>query len=148
MSTADTISLLNRLIVVERNGQFALRAAADEAYHAEVRGSLMQYSDFLGHAADELQHAVRELGGRATGVGTFGSVVHRTWMHLKASALGRDERVILDEVEQEEAEAETLLADAVTWDTPPPVHTLLQRQYEGAKRHHHVIRGLRDRLAA
>lgn len=148
MSTVDTISMLNRLIVTEKNGEACLRAAADEAHHDNLRNALVDYSQFLGTSAHELQDVVRGLGGHAREIGSFGNTVHRTWMHLKATALGRDERVILDEVERDESEAEALLADAVDWDTTPSVHALLERQYETARRHHQAIRDLRAQLAA
>lgn len=148
MSTPDTISLLNRLIVTEKNGESALRAAAEEAHHDDLRESLMEYSRFFGASAHELQDAVRELGGRPVGLGTLGNTLHRTWMHLKATALGRDERVILDEIEADESAAENLLADAVGWDTSPQIHAILERQYEGAYERHQVLRRLRQQIPA
>lgn len=148
MSTPDTISLLNRLIVTEKNGESALRAAAEEAHHDDLRDSLMEYSQFFAASARELQDAVRELGGKPAGLGTFGNTLHRTWMHLKATALGRDERVILDEIEVDESAAEDLLADAVARDTPPRIHALLERQYEGARQRHQAVRRRRQQLAA
>lgn len=148
MSAVDTISMLNRLIVTEKNGEACLRAAAEESHHENLRNALAEYSQFLGSSANELQDVVRGLGGYPREVGTFGNTIHRTWMHLKATALGRDERVILDEVERDESEAETLLADAVDWDTPPSVHALLERQYEIARRHHRTITGLRAQLSS
>lgn len=148
MSTPDTISLLNRLIVTEKNGENALRAAAEEAHHEDLRASLIEYSRFFGASAHELQEAVRELGGRPAGLGTFGNTLHRTWMHIKATALGRDERVILDEIEADESAAEDLLADAVGWDTSPRIHAILERQYEGAYERHQVLRRLRQQIPA
>ncbi|MEQ1439048.1 PA2169 family four-helix-bundle protein [Fontimonas sp. SYSU GA230001] len=148
MSTVDTISMLNRLIVTEKNGEACLRAAAEEAHHESLRSALIEYSRFLGESAHELQDVVRGLGGHPREIGSFGNTLHRTWMHLKVTALGRDERVILDEVERDENEAETLLADAVEWDTTPSVHALLERQYEGARRRHQAILGLRAQLAS
>ncbi len=146
MSTPDTISLLNRLIVAEKNGESALRAAAEEAHHDDLRDALMEYSRFFAASARELQDAVRALGGTPAALGTFGNTLHRTWMHLKAAALGRDERVILDEVESDESTAEALLADAVTWDTPPHIQALLERQYEGARQRHQAVRRWRQQL--
>lgn len=148
MSNVDTISLLNRLIVTSKNGEAALRAAAEEAHHAEVRDSLTEYSRFFADAAHELQDAVRELGGRPKGTGTFGNTLHRTWMHVKASAYGRDETVILDEVEADEAEADIQFSEALTWHTPPKIHALLQKQSEGVHARHSAIREIRQQIEA
>lgn len=117
MSTPDTISLLNRLIITQKNGEQALRAAAEEACHEDLRESLMEFSRFFGASAHELQDAVRELGGRPP---------------------GRDERMILDEIK----------ADAVGWDTPPRIHAILERQYEGACERHQAVRRFRQQMPA
>lgn len=146
MGNADTISLLNRLIVTELNGEASLRAAAEEAHHPELRTALMAYSHCLGDNARQLQEEVRALGGSPSGTGTVGNTMHRTWMHLKAVAFGRNEDVILGDVEADEQEAETMLADAVTWNTPPGVHDVLQRQYDEVARRHREVRALHQRL--
>ncbi|MGH8114095.1 MAG: PA2169 family four-helix-bundle protein [Rhodanobacteraceae bacterium] len=146
MNNVDAITLMNRLIVTSKNGESALRAASEEAYHEDLKQSLLGYSRFLGEAAHDLQEAVRRLGGKPQELGTFGNTLHRTWMHLTVTALGRDEDEILDQVEPDEATAEKRLAEAVTWETPPEVHALLERQYENARKHHSEIRELRERL--
>ncbi|GAC1631509.1 MAG: PA2169 family four-helix-bundle protein [Nevskia sp.] len=146
MSSIDTITLLNRLIVTSKNGEAALRAAADEAHHPEIRDSLTEYSRFFADAARELQDAVLELGGRPKGTGTFDNTLHRAWLHIKASAYGRNEAVILDEVESDEQEAEIRFAEALTWQTSPQIHGLLERQYEGVHARHSAIRQMREHL--
>src|ERR1700758_948362 len=77
MSDLDTITLLNRLIVTSKNGEAALRAAASEAHHDELKRSLMEYSLFFHDAAQEMQDTVKQLGGHPKGIGTFGNTVHR-----------------------------------------------------------------------
>ncbi|MGH8540881.1 MAG: PA2169 family four-helix-bundle protein [Stenotrophobium sp.] len=146
MSTIDAITLMNRLIVTSKNGERALRAASEEAYHEDLKQSLLDYSRFFGEAAHELQEAVSKLGGKPQELGTFGNTLHRTWMHLAVTALGRNEDEILNQVESDESTAEERLADAVKWETPPEVHALLERQYENARKHHSEIRELRERL--
>ncbi|MGH8461281.1 MAG: PA2169 family four-helix-bundle protein [Stenotrophobium sp.] len=146
MNTTDTITLLNRLIVTSKNGESSLHAAADEAYHPDIKDSLLAYSLFFKDAAHELQSAVSKLGGHPAGLGTFGNTLHRTWMHLKVTALGRKEDVILDEVEVDEIEAEQRLAAAVQEETSPEIHALLERHYWGAQHHHGTIRELRAQM--
>jgi len=148
MNTIDTITLLNRLIVTAKDGEAALRAAADEAYHADIKEPLSEYSHFLGDAARELQAAVHSLGGKPKGAGTFGNTLHRTWIHIKANAYGRDEGVILNEIEADEQAAEARFSEALTWDTPPVIHALLERQYVGTHARHGQIQALRARLDA
>ena len=146
MNNLDTISLLNRLIVTTKDGESSLRAAAEEAYHPQLKASLMAYSRFFGDAAQEMQEAVHDLGGAPKALGTFGNTLHRTWLHLKASALSHDEDMILEEIEPDENAVEEGLARAVREDTPAQVHALLERRFEGAQRHHGEIRQLREQL--
>src|SRR3546814_2952490 len=72
--------------------------------------------------------AVRQLGGKPKEIGTFAHTVHRTLMHLRVTALGRDEDLILEEAEGDENEVEGRLATAIDEDTPPEIHALLERQ--------------------
>lgn len=144
MNTVDTIELLNKLIVTSKNSERGLCAAAEEAHHQELKQSLFDYARFFGESASELQQAVRQLGGQPKEIGTFSHTVHRTLMHLKVTALGRDEELILEEAEGDEAEIERRLAIAVAEDTPPQVHALLERQYREAQRHHGEIRQWRQ----
>lgn len=146
MNHTDTVTLLNRLILVSKDGEQALRAAADEAYHEELKHSLQDYSQFFHDTAQELQDAVRRVGGQPREIGSFDNTLHRTWMHIKALATGRNEGVILDAVEQDEAMADRVFADAATWDTPPEIHALLERQAAEVQRHHQAILAMRDRL--
>ena len=146
MNNLDAVTLLNRLIVISKDGESSLRAAAEEAYHVELKDSLLAYSRFFGDAAREMQEAVHDLGGAPKALGTFGNTLHRTWLHLKASALSHDEDMILDEIEGDENAVEEGLARAVREDMPPEIHDLLARRYDGARKLHGEIRELRSRL--
>lgn len=145
MSAVDTISMLNRLIVVAKDGEDALRAAAEEAHHTDVRAALLEFSVFLQQAVPELQSNVRALGGNPKELGSFGNTLHRAWVHLRAMALGRREDVLLDDVESDEALAEQLFAEAATWDTTADIHASLQRLSDGVRLHHQALRDLRQR---
>ena len=146
MNNIDTITMLNRLIVVSKDGESSLRAAAEEAYNPMLKDSLMSYSRFFGEAASELQKAVSDLGGAPKALGTFGNTLHRTWLHLRSVAQGHNEDVLLEEIEQDERAVAESLALAVREDTPPPVHDMLERQYEGVLRHYGEIRQIREKL--
>lgn len=146
MNNLDTITMLNRLIVVSKDGESSLRAAAEEAYHPTLKASLMSYSRFFGEAASELQKAVADLGGAPKALGTFGNTLHRTWLHLRSVAQGHNEDVLLDEISGDERNVAESLARAVREVTPPQVHEMLERQYEGVLRHYGEIREIREKL--
>jgi uncharacterized protein (TIGR02284 family) len=148
MNPIDTQTLLNRLIVMAKDGESALTAAAEEAYHEELKTALTDYARFFHDAATELQDQVRALGGEPRGRGSFENTLHRTWLHLKSMAFGHDERVILDEVEAEESLADTLYAEAPLWDLPEDVRRIIDRQAAEARQRHQQIRRLRESLPA
>lgn len=146
MNNLDAVVMLNRLIIAAKDGESSLRAAAEEAYHPQLKHSLLAYSRFFGDAAREMQEAVHNLGGAPKALGSFGNTLHRTWMHLKASAMARDEDLILDEIEGDENAVEDGLARAINEDVPPEIHDLLERRYKGALKLHGEIRELRAQL--
>ena len=146
MNNLDTITMLNRLIVISKDGESSLRAAAEEAYHPIPKQSLMSYSRFFGEAAAELQHAVENLGGAPKALGTFANTLHRTWLHLKSSAQGHNEDMLLEEIAGDERAVTEGLARAIREDTPTVVHELLERQYQGVLRHYGEIRDIRAKL--
>jgi uncharacterized protein (TIGR02284 family) len=133
MSDLDTITLLNRLIVTSKNSEAALRAAADEVYHAELHESLAEYSRFFADTASELQAIID-------------NTLHRTWLHIRSSISGRNEALILDTVEMDEQEADARFDDALTWDIPPDIHALLERRAEGSHERHEQLRQIRQQI--
>jgi hypothetical protein len=72
--------------------------------------------------------------------------VHRTALHLRALALGRNEEKILDDAEEQEMRADELYADVDNWDLPDDVRELVLRQGAEARRHHDEVETLRSQL--
>lgn len=144
MNRLDTITMLNRLILTSKNGESSLRAAAEEAHHGELKRALYDYSRFFADTAKELQETVRRLGGEPREAGSFDNTLHRTWLHLKQTALGRDEYVLLDTVEQDEVEAEARFAEAAQEETDPEIQALLARKFQAAQSRHSAIRQWRS----
>lgn len=147
MNPTDTINLLNQLIVTAKNGEQTLRAAAEEAFHPELKRTLFDDSAFFSHAAEELQAAVRRLGGEPREVASFDNALHRTWLHLKATAFGRDELMLIDMLDADETETEYRFAEAAREDTEPEIHALLERHYAGTRQRHHELRDWRRQLS-
>lgn len=146
MNPVDTLTLLNRLIVTSKNGEHTLQAAAQEAHHAELKDALHDYAQFFHQAVDDLADAVRRYGGKPHPRASFDNALHRTALHLRALALGRDERVILDDVEEQESRADELYAQLDEWDLPQDVRSMLEQQAAEAKSRHRQIDELRSRL--
>ncbi len=146
MNPVDTLTLLNRLIVTTKNGEHTLEAAAQEVHHEELKNALHEYAQFFHQAADDLGAAAQRYGGHPHQRASFGNAVHRTALHLRALALGRNEEKILDDAEEQESRADALYADVDNWDLPQDVRELLLRQGAQAQRHHDAVHALRDQL--
>lgn len=131
MTPLDSITLLNNLIVTAKNAEGSFRAASEEAHDAELKQSLRETSRYLHEAAHELAGVVQRLGGTPHELNTFGNALHRTWMHLKSTALGRDEREILADWAQDEAEVEGDFERAVREEAPADIHAVVERHYRG-----------------
>lgn len=131
MTNLDSITLLNNLIVTAKDAEGSFRAASEEVHDPELKQSLKEYSRYVGDAAHELALVVQRLGGTPHELNTFGNALHRTWMHLKSTALGRDEREILKDWSRDEQEVEGDFQRAVREEAPAEIHGLLERHYRG-----------------
>ena len=147
MTDLDTITAFNELIESSLDAERNFRAAAEEAYHADLKILLRQLARDSARAVAELQAAVRSLGGKPEEIGTTGSSLDRGWMHLKALALGRDEGAILKDVERFEHATEERYEHALAVEMPEPMHALVQKQYEQLRSHNDEIEGMRKRYA-
>jgi len=146
MNQADLVPLLNRLIVTAKDEASSLRAAGEKAYHADLKNALYECSQFFARSAEELQEAVRTLGGQPKEVGTFANTLYRTWLHLKMSALGRDEDKLLNEVESEEDLVEQKFGAAAHDAPDPQLRSLIERQFQTALHHHERISDLHRQI--
>lgn len=146
MEKPELVHLLNHLIVTAKDGAGSLRAAGDEAYHPILKQSLYEFAQFYLRSAEELQAAVRELGGAPREIGSFGNTLHRTWLHLKLTALGRDETVLLQDLARDEEELERRFSAAALEDSDPKTRRLIEGQYQTALRYHARLDRLQRQL--
>lgn len=147
MTDLDTITAFNPIIEILKDGERSFRAAAEEAYHAELKARLNEYAQDCARGAVELQQAVMSLGGKPEEIGSTGGTVRRGWMHLKALALGRDESVILEECERFADSAELRYQHALGVAMPAAMGEIVQRQYARLQQHHDELRSMRNQYA-
>lgn len=147
MTQTDTVYLLNQLIVTAKDEEQTLRAAAEEAHHRDLKTALYEDAAFFARTAEDLKAAVCRLGGEPRELGSFDNTLHRTWMHLKSTAFGRDEEMLLEMLDEDETRAEQAFAAAAAReDADPEIHALLERQYAGARQRHEELRHWRQQL--
>jgi uncharacterized protein (TIGR02284 family) len=144
MSNDDVIDTLNDLIETSKDGEYGFRACAEQAESPTLKANFAQRADECGRAAAELQAAVRNLGGEAEERGSAAGSMHRGWVAIKTKLTSYDDLAVLEEVERGEDSALAAYRDALKADLPASVRSLVEQQYNGAKRNHDQMRTLRD----
>jgi uncharacterized protein (TIGR02284 family) len=72
--------------------------------------------------------------------------MHRGWVAVKTKLTRYDDPAVLEECERGEDTALSSYRDALDRDLPPPIRSLVDHQYEGAKRNHEQVRRMRDAM--
>lgn len=148
MDHDDTIDTLNALVETCKDGEYGFRSCAEHAEAAGLRQALNTYADECRESARELQALVVELGGKAEDGGTASGAMHRGWVAVKSAMTGRSDVAMLEEAERGEDVALERYRDALKEDLPANVKSVVQRQYEGAKRNHDEVRNMRNQARA
>lgn len=140
----DTISTLNGLIEVCKDGENGFRTAAEGVKTADYRTLFSTYAQQRAQFASELQAEVRRLGGDPEKTGSIAASLHRGWINIKSTVTGEDEGAVLAECERGEDSAVSNYQDAMKANLPADVNTVVQRQYAQIKEAHDRVRALRD----
>lgn len=146
METSKVVDVLNELIETSENGKKGFAEAAEKATDASLKVELSQRAQQCAIAAQQLDSAVRTMGGEPAQGGTVAGAVHRGWVAVKA-AVGDRNVAVLEEVERGEDHAKAEYKKALTLDLPPEARKLVEQQYDGCLRNHSRIRELRDQYA-
>ena len=149
MDNKKVIDTLNDLIENCKDGEFGFQSSAEHARTASLKTTFLARSQDCRQAAEELRGLVAQLGGKSSpDGGTIAGAAHRGWVAVKGTLAGYSDLNMLEEAERGEDTALERYRDALEEDLPANVRTVVQRQYEGAKRNHVEIRNLRDAARA
>ena len=149
MDNKKVIDTLNDLIENCKDGEFGFQSSAEHARTASLKTTFLARSQDCRQAAEELRGLVAQLGGKSSpDGGTIAGAAHRGWVAVKGTLAGYSDLNMLEEAERGEDTALERYRDALEEDLPADVRTVVQRQYEGAKRNHVEIRNLRDAARA
>ncbi len=144
MDNDDVVKCLNNLIETSKDGEYGFKTSAEHVSSDSLRQTFEQCAQECRQAAQELQAAVREHGGSAEDGGSATGAMHRGWVAVKGTITGHSDLAMLESCEKGEDTALERYRDALEEDLPPNPRALVERQYEGVKRHHAMIRQLRD----
>ncbi len=144
--TKEVTSVLNDLIETCKDGEQGFKTAAERAKDSALKSLFSKYASQRGNYVQELQSAVRELGGDPATTGHVAATLHRGWINLK-EALSKDEdKAIINECESGEDAAMKNYKEALSKSLPANVLSLVQKQFSGVQEAHGVIRDLKHSL--
>ncbi|MDB6120908.1 MAG: hypothetical protein JWO08_4689 [Verrucomicrobiaceae bacterium] len=145
----NSISTLNDLIEILKDGQEGFQAAAKDVESADLKALFNEYSLQRSSFAGKLQALVVSLGEPEpeTG-GSVAGALHRGWIDLKSAVSTQDSHAILAECERGEDSAvagyRAVLDDP---DLPADLRATVEKQFMGIKAAHDRVKALRDSLA-
>jgi uncharacterized protein (TIGR02284 family) len=144
MDNDDVISTLNDLIETCKDGEYGYRTSAEHLRNAQTRMRFTQAADQCSLAANRLAAEVVKLDGKAEDGGSVAGAMHRGWVALRSTLSQQTDLAILEEAERGEDQALESYRDALKEPLPEAVRSVVQAQYEDAKRNHDEVRRLRD----
>src|SRR5213595_1333754 len=101
-SHEDIISALDELVATCRDGEEGLRAAAEAAQNAELRGLFLTYAQQRGDFRAELEEEIRRLGGTPSTRGSITGSLHRGWMSVRSAVGGGSDDSVVAEAKRGE----------------------------------------------
>lgn len=148
MDNEKIVSTLNDLIETCRDGLNGFKEAAENVKGLDLKNLFTQLGNERAKFVQELQVEVRRLGGDAEKTGSTAGALHRVWMDIKGTLMGKDDHTILVECERGEDSAVDAYKDAIKLGLPPNILTIVQQQYGTIQRDHDRIKQMRDSKAA
>ena len=136
------VSVLNDLIETCKDGANGFRAAAAAVQSADAKALFASRVQLIERSAEELQAAVRRLGGDPETTGSVAATLHRGWIGLKSAVTGKDDAAIITECERGEQVAVKNYEDALKKELPADLRAIVERQYHGAVQNLERVRAL------
>ena len=130
----DVVTLLNRLIQIDRAAIETYKVAVTRIADASDRASLGAFLVEHRRHADELAFVVRNLGGEPAGQGDLRQVVLRGRIDLRGLT---EDLALIEAMRSNEAETTALYEDAASQPgVPVDVVALLERNLVDERKHH------------
>lgn len=144
MNNDRIVSVLNDLIETSRDGAEGFRTCAEDVKDPTLKTYFQNRAQGCEEAVRELSVEVRRYGGDPDTTGSATGALHRTWLDLKTAITSGDNLAVLEECERGEDTAVSAYENALREELPADLRTLIEKQYEGAKRNHDEVRRMRD----
>ena len=143
MDKDTTVSTLNHLIAIAKDGYNGMSSAAESAKSASLKITLQQLSQERNRVATTLQAEVRRLSGDPDQGGTVLGTAHRAYLNLKQAVAGNSDKALVDECEHGEDIAMSEFKEAIVKDLPQDVVQTLHSCFAQVQKSHEQIRRLK-----
>ena len=149
MDSKKTISVLDDLIEVCRDGQNGLKEAANQVTAPDIKTFLNQAVTDRSQLVSELEAEVRKLGGNPSKTGSTANALHRAWLNIKGTLAGKTDPVVLRECERGEESTVAAYKNALKSENlPGNVLAIVERQYQVVQRVHDRLKQMREAKTA
>lgn len=143
-NSADSVSTLNSLVEVNRDGEAGYKTAAEDTKAGEIAPLFRKLQSQRVEHIRELQARVSALGGSAPKSGSVAGSLHRGWINIKSAVGANDRHAVLEECERGEDAAVKAYREALTKDLDQTSRDLVGRQFKAIQAAHDAIRQQRD----
>ncbi len=140
----DTIEALQDLIEVNIDSAKGLREAAEAIDHEAMTTLFHRVAKTRDSNASELQRYVRVNEEKPSDEGSLVGAVHRKWLELRAAINSGKPKVVLIEAERGEDAIKDKYEKLLVDTAGSAMNDVLTRQYGEVKKHHDLVRVLRD----
>lgn len=140
----STLTAVQELIETNLDSVNQLRKAAEAVEHNTLPMLFKRIAEERSAHASELQGFVRRNQEEPEEKGTFGGSVRGKWIDWRSAINGGDAKVVLIEAERAEDVIKGKYEKLIKETAGSAMNDVLMRQYAEVKRHHDLIRDLRD----
>lgn len=147
MMMKDTVTLLNDLIKISKDGELGFLQAAEHVHNQDLKSMFQEKAEGCRHAIHVLQNHITDLDGEPMDTGSMLGALHRGWVNIKSTLTGHDDHAILVECERGEDAAKKVYKEALNENLPREIRVTIQHQFDGVQANHDLICALRDRYA-
>lgn len=141
----DVLATLNELIEACKDGEAGFKTCAEDIRDGQLKQPFLNLADGCSDAARELSALLVSRGGNPEQRHSLGGTLHRRWIDIKSSLMGKDDDAIMKECERGEDMALKSYRRALEKDLPLDVRAVVERQYQGVIQNYELMKNLRNR---
>lgn len=148
MDRQQMIEILNSLYETTKDGVDGYQKAAEATENAEYKQFFLRLADQRAQFGADLQHTVMQLAGTPQQDGSTIAQVHRTWMDMKATIVGKSEQAMLAECLRGDQQARNHYDKVLneTENLPAHMRSLLTAQRDEIERTCNTLQAMTEQV--